>query len=110
LSVSVPALKTIEKGRWQVRELDGVTASASVCIGDPSVLLRFEHRAGSACTVEVIESAAASATVQYSCNGRGFGHSYVRVATPRTVRVDTQGLSQGKPFSYRLEAQRVGAC
>jgi hypothetical protein len=104
------ALSKLEKGRWQVRELDNATAATSLCIGDPEVLLRFEHRSFPACTSEVLDSAPASGTIQYSCEGRGFGHSHLRVETPRTVRVDTQGFSSGRPFSYRLEARRTGAC
>jgi hypothetical protein len=105
----VAALAGIEPGRWQVRDLDAAMAPASICIGDPQVLVRFEHRA-SDCPAEVVEQGAGAATVQYSCAGQGFGHSKVRVQTPRLVRVDTQGLSGGRPFSYRLEAQRTGSC
>ena len=104
------ALAKLEKGRWQVREMDGATETASLCLGDPAALLRFEHRAVGGCSSEVVENAASSATIQYSCNGQGFGHSQLRVETPRSVRVQTQGMSNGRPFSYRLQAQRIGAC
>jgi hypothetical protein len=107
---SLAALGKLEKGRWQVRELDNATPATSLCIGDPEVLLRYEHRSFPACTSEVLDSAPAAGTIQYSCKGRGFGHSHLRVETPRTVRVDTQGFSNGRPFSYRLEARRTGAC
>jgi hypothetical protein len=105
----IAALDKLERGRWQVRELNGATRSAALCLGDPAILMRFEHR-GAACRSDTVADGAAAATVQYSCPGRGFGHSKVRVETPRLVRVDTQGLSQGRPFSYRLEARRIGAC
>jgi hypothetical protein len=107
---TLAALSKLEKGRWQVRELDNATPATSLCIGDPAVLLRFEHRSFPACASEVLDSAPAAGTIQYSCKGRGFGHSHLRVETPRTVRVDTQGFSNGRPFSYRLEARRTGAC
>jgi hypothetical protein len=105
----VAALVGIEPGKWQIRDLDAAFVPASICIGDPQVLVRFEHRAAD-CRAEVVEDGASGATVQYSCAGQGFGHSKVRVQTPRLVRVDTQGLSGGRPFSYRLEAQRTGSC
>jgi hypothetical protein len=105
----VAALAGIESGKWQIRDLDAAFPPASICIGDPQILVRFEHRAAE-CRAEVVEDAAGAATVQYSCAGRGFGHSKVRVQTPRLVRIDTQGLSGGRPFSYRLEAQRTGSC
>ena len=104
------ALVKLEKGLWQVRELDGAVSGASLCLGDAAQLLRFEHRAVAGCSSEVLENGAKSATVQYSCAGQGMGHSHLRVETPRSVRIDTQGLSKGRPFSYRLEAQRVGNC
>jgi hypothetical protein len=106
----IGALTKLEKGRWQVRELDGAATPTAICLTNPAVLLRYEHRSETSCSWEVLENAAGSATVQYSCRGRGFGYSQLRVETPRSVRVDTQGFSNGRPFSYRLEARRTGAC
>ena len=108
-AAGVTALSKIERGLWHVRELDAAVAPASLCIGDTNALVQFEHRAA-ACPSEIVDDGAEAATVQYSCPGRGFGHTHVRVETPRLVRIDTQGLSNGRPFSYRLEARRVGGC
>ena len=108
-AAGLTALSKIERGLWQVRELDAAVAPAAVCIGDVNALVQFEHRRA-ACPSEVVEDGASAATVQYSCPGRGFGHTHLRVETPRLVRIDTQGLSNGRPFSYRLEARRVGGC
>jgi hypothetical protein len=109
-SPAVDVLSRLEKGRWQVRELDGATPPASLCLGDPATLLRFEHRAAASCSSEVLDKGAASVTVQYRCASRGFGHSHLRMETPRSVRIETQGFSNGRPFAYRLEAQRTGTC
>jgi hypothetical protein len=109
-TISVGAQKKLEAGRWQVRELDGAVAATSVCLGDPAQLVRFEHRGLPGCSSQILASGEEVATIQYSCRGRGYGHSSVRVETPRAVRIDTQGLSNGQPFSYRLEARRLGAC
>ena len=108
-ALGVTALTKIERGRWQVRELDSAIAPASLCIGDTAALVQFEHRSAP-CQAEIVQDGATAATVQYSCPGRGFGHTQLRVQTPRLVRLDTQGLSDGRPFSYRLEARRVGRC
>jgi hypothetical protein len=105
----IAALAGLEPGRWQVRDLDSRQERGALCLGDPVQLVQLEHR-GEACPVEVIESADAGATVQYSCSGRGFGHTHVRVETPRLIRVETQGLNNGRPFSRRFEAKRVGNC
>jgi hypothetical protein len=97
----------LEHGRWQLRGAGG--ESRSVCLGDPTALVQLEH-AGVSCTQEVIASEKGGATVQYSCPGRGYGHTSIRVETPRLARIDTQGLVDGRPFSYRAEARKVGAC
>ena len=102
------ALSQLERGRWEIVESGG-GRRAPVCLGDPMQLVRLEHRGGS-CTVEAAEPAADGGTVQYSCPGRGFGHTHVRVETPRLAKIDTQGLVGGRPFAYRAEARRVGAC
>lgn len=105
----IAALAKLAPGRWEVRDLAGGARPAALCLGDPDALVRFEHR-GARCTAETVEDGDGAATVQYSCRGRGFGHSKIRVETPRLVRIDTQGLSDGRPFAYRLEARRVGSC
>ena len=102
------ALAKLERGRWQVADAQGGTTRA-ICIGDPVLLVQLEH-GGASCEREVLANDAGTATVQYSCPGRGFGHTSIRVETPRLARIDTQGLVDGRPFSYRVEARRVGSC
>jgi hypothetical protein len=102
------ALSKLERGRWQVSDAQG-GAARSICVGDPALLLQLEHESA-ACQREILANEAGSATVQYSCPGRGFGHTSIRVETPRLARIDTQGLADGRPFSYRVEARRVGSC
>ena len=102
------ALAKLERGRWQIIDKPGA-AARSICLGDPVALVQLEHR-GASCGREVLASEASAATVQYTCPGRGFGHTSIRVETPRLARIDTQGLADGRPFSYRVEARRVGGC
>jgi hypothetical protein len=101
------AFSKLERGRWQLRDSAG--APRAICLGDPSALIQLEH-GGARCEQEVVQSDNGGATVQYSCPGRGFGHTSVRVETPRLARIDTQGLVDGRPFSYRTEARKVGNC
>lgn len=101
------ALSKLEKGRWQLRDAAG--ESRSICLGDPVALVQLEH-AGISCDQEILASGKGNATVQYSCPGHGYGHTSIRVETPRLARVDTQGLADGRPFSYRAEARKVGTC
>lgn len=101
------AFSQLERGRWQLRDSDG--GPRSICLGDPTALIQLEH-AGIACQQEVLANQKGGATVQYSCSGHGYGHTSIRVETPRLARIDTQGLVDGRPFSYRTEARKVGAC
>lgn len=102
------ALAHLERGRWQIRETESGEARM-VCLGDPIVLVQLEHR-GVSCGREVLTSEAGGGTVHYTCPGRGFGHTSIRVETPRLARIDTQGLVDGRPFAYRAEARKVGSC
>ena len=109
-ALSVPkleALAKLEPGRWQLREPDG--AARSICLADPAVLVQLEHEAAN-CESEVLASETGAATVEYTCPGRGFGRTSIRVETPRLARIDTQGFADGRPFAYRVEARKTGAC
>lgn len=105
--VDVEAFSQLERGRWQLRNSAGETRS--MCLADPAALVQLEHEKVS-CEHEIVASDKGGATVQYTCSGRGYGHTSIRVETPRLARVDTQGLVDGRPFSYRAEARKVGAC
>ena len=104
---AVESFSKLERGRWQLRGPDG--EPRSICLGNPAVLVQLEHE-GLRCEHEILASEAAGATVQYSCPGRGYGHTSIRIETPRLARIDTQGLVDGRPFAYRAEARKVGAC
>ncbi|HYE28384.1 MAG TPA: hypothetical protein VEA61_09145 [Allosphingosinicella sp.] len=106
---SLEALSRLERGRWQISDSQGGPAR-SICLGDPSAFVQLEH-GGASCGQEILASEPNAATIQYTCPGRGFGHTSIRVETPRLARIDTQGLVDGRPFSYRVEARRVSpAC
>jgi hypothetical protein len=104
----IEALAKLERGRWQIGAPAGGEAR-SICLGDPHAFVQLEH-SGLSCGREILASQPDGATVQYSCQGRGYGHTSIRVETPRLARIDTQGLVDGRPFAYRVEARRVGAC
>ena len=80
-----------------------------LCVSDPMLFANYEHR-GRACTRTVISDGPRGAIVEYNCPGRGFGRSVVKALTPKSLRVDTQGISGGAPFQYVFQARRVGDC
>jgi hypothetical protein len=48
--------------------------------------------------------------VQYTCGAAGFGRTQIDVLTPRSLRISTQGISDGLPFNYVMQARRMGDC
>ena len=103
------AFGQLERGRWQIRDLDADVDRQSLCLGDPILLAQLEHQ-GPPCAREIIDSGPTGGTVRYTCRGRGFGHSTLRIETPRRVKIHTQGINGAQPFDFRAEARRVGDC
>lgn len=103
------ALRTASPGMWEVSGAPGVRGPVFQCVPDPALLAQFEHR-GRRCNRTVISDDPSSAVIQYSCLDGGFGRSKVTVLTPRSLRIETQGISQGLPFNYVIQARRVGDC
>lgn len=95
-------------GLWEVSR-SAVGHGERVCLADPAVLTQWEHRRAQ-CTRVVVSSSAERAVVQYTCTGGSFGTAKVQVLTPRSVRIDLQGISDKYPFGYVLHARRVGSC
>ena len=96
-------------GYWEFTGVPGAKAPVRQCLSDVTVLGRFEHRAH-VCTQRITSSDQSSTVIDYSCGGSGFGHSKVDLITPRSLRIDTQGISARLPFNYVLQARRVGDC
>lgn len=96
-------------GLWEVGKSASGSGSVRRCLGDPAILAQWENKDQN-CTRVVISSGTSSAEIHYTCVGGDFGSSRVSVLTPRSVRVETQGISKGAPFGYTLHARRVGNC
>ena len=109
LIAAAPAtvLTRAEPGYWEI-ERSGSPARRA-CVSNIASLAQLEH-SGKPCTRVVIRANAASATIHYTCTGGGFGESTITLVTPRSLRVQTQGISAGAPFNYTFQARRVGNC
>jgi hypothetical protein len=94
-------------GMWQVDKSGA--APVRLCLANTSALAVFEHRNAN-CTRNVIRDSGAAATIRYTCQGGDFGQSSVTLLTPRSMRIETQGISANAPFNYVLQAHRVGDC
>ncbi|MGN6057440.1 MAG: DUF3617 domain-containing protein [Sphingomicrobium sp.] len=103
------ALAQTQAGLWEISGAPGAKAPLRQCIGNVATLAEFEHR-GKNCSPKILSNSANSMVIQYSCGSAGFGRTQVDVITPRSLRIDTQGISAGLPFSYVLQARRIDDC
>ena len=106
-AASPSALAGAEGGLWEVSRSG--TAPLRLCIPNQSRLAQLEHRQAP-CTANVVRDSGATATIHYTCRGGDFGHSNLTLVTPRSLRVETQGISENAPFKYTFQARRVGNC
>jgi hypothetical protein len=105
--LALAALKQLEPGLWQL-DVQG-RASRTMCVAEPSGLVQIEHEQ-TGCTRFVIANEPKTATVHYSCQRTGWGRTTVRVDTPRSAVIQTQGIARNAPFDYLVQARRVGTC
>ena len=103
------ALAGTNPGLWEIAGLPGAKSPVRECVADVTVLAQFEHRRRS-CSRTVLTDAGTTAVFQYECPGAGFGRSKLTAITPRSLRIETQGISDSLPFNYVLQARRVGDC
>lgn len=107
MGASLP-LAMAGQGEWEIGKTAG-RAGERVCLADPAMLMQWEHR-GKQCSRVIVASSIDRAEVHYTCVGGGFGSSRVQVLTPRSIKIETQGIADGLPFGYLVHARRVGAC
>ncbi|MEP7315736.1 MAG: hypothetical protein ABI667_03480 [Sphingomicrobium sp.] len=96
-------------GLWEVGKSANGTGSQRRCLADPAILAQWEHLTDQ-CTRVVVSTGTSSSEVHYTCTNGGFGTSHIRLLTPRSVRIETQGIAKGYPFGYTLHARRIGNC
>jgi hypothetical protein len=102
-----PSLSQAQGGLWEVARTG--SAPVKLCLANPMTLAQFEHRRGK-CERTVLRNSGSSARIHYACSDGAFGDSDVTVVTPRSLRVETQGISGNAPFKYTFQARRVGDC
>ena len=103
------ALAPTSPGLWQI---DGVPNSGTAvrqCLADTAALAHIEHR-GHNCTQLMIRDSPSSTEIHYTCANGGFGRSKLTLITPRSLRIETQGISANYPFNYVVQARRIGNC
>ena len=103
------ALAETSPGLWELSGLPNAGTAYRQCVADTAALARVEHR-GNNCTQVVIRDAATWTEIHYTCSNGGFGRTKLTVLTPRSLRIETQGISANYPFNYTIQARRIGNC
>jgi hypothetical protein len=103
------ALAQTSPGLWEISGLPNAGTAVRQCVSDTVLLARVEHR-GNNCTQVVIKDNPTSTEIHYTCANGGFGRSKLTLLTPRSLRIETQGISANYPFNYVIQARRVGDC
>ncbi len=104
-------LNQIEPGRWVVR-IQSASAgmqTETLCIKDGRKLIQLRHPA-QLCERTIVNDSADSVTIQYTCQGKGYGLTSIRRESGRLVQIESQGIADGSPFEFRAEARKYGEC
>ena len=113
--VAVPAiaqgqalvLSSLNLGEWSVRVRGGETRK--ICVRNGRQLAKLRH-AGNRCNTRVLRDNGKSATVRYTCPGKGYGETTITRETGRLAQIRSQGIENGSPFDFSAEARRIGDC
>ena len=101
-------LDGLAKGGWELR-LRSDDSARRICLRSGRELIQLRHRQ-SGCKRFVVSDSASEVTVQYTCQGDGYGRTTIRKEGDGLVQIRSQGIQSGTPFSISGEARHVGSC
>ena len=96
-------------GLWELTGIPGRAAPSRRCVADTGALAQMEH-SRQTCTRVVVRDDGASSEIHYTCTRGGFGQTQITLLTPRSLRIETQGIANNAPFHYVVQARRLGNC
>lgn len=102
-------LSAAAPGLWELTGVQGSKTPVRECLINLAALGQYEHRART-CKATTQSDTGKVTVINYTCAGSDFGRTSIKFVTPRNLRVETQGISDGLPFAYKIEARRVGEC
>jgi hypothetical protein len=103
------ALAGVEPGLWEVSRSATGRDPKAMCLRDLQELAAVGHP-GERCTRTVLSDQPGELLLDLSCPRDEFARSQISVITPRSVKVETQGIHGGAPFAITLYARRKGPC
>ena len=103
------ALAAASPGLWEISGQPGAAAPRRMCVRNVASLAQIEQQRGQ-CARVVIRDLPTKTEIHYTCTEGGFGQSTIELITPRSLRIETQGIAESAPFHYVFQARRVGEC
>jgi hypothetical protein len=103
------ALAGVEPGLWEVSRSATGRDPRRVCLRDMAELASAGHP-GERCARTVLADRPGQLLLDLSCPRGEFARSRISVTTPRSIKLESQGIHAGAPFAMTLYARRVGPC
>lgn len=112
-AVAQAADSAFQPGLYSIRSIGPAGSTqppSNLCIQRANTLLQLVHRQVSGCKITSSKTSANKTTITYSCPNNEWGRTELRKESSILYQMDTQGIKDKAPFSYRLEVRRSGAC
>jgi hypothetical protein len=106
--VRLSGLAGVKPGLWEVSRTARGDRPARICLRDVGQLASYAHDPAR-CTRTVLRNQPGTVVMELSC-GADFGRSTLTVTTPRSLKLETQGIRRGEPYDQTYYARRVGEC
>lgn len=102
-------LDQLEGGRWELRPREPGAPVERICLRDGRRLIQLRHPQQQ-CERFIVSDQPNDVTIQYTCQGKGYGRTHIHRVTEDVVQIEAQGIAEGLPFNFVVEGRRIGAC
>lgn len=109
LAPELAMLAKVKPGLWELHEIGQKNGRERICINDTRKLLQIRHRQLT-CSRFIIDDRPTTVTVSYRCPGGNHGRTTIKHESDTLLRITSQGIDTGSPFSFDDEARHVGSC
>ncbi len=101
-------LDSLSPGMWTVRDRH-TGAQDRICVRTGREFIQLGHRQAR-CSRFLIRNLPNEVVVQYTCEGEDYGRTTIRQESSALVQIASQGIRNGRPFTFNGEARRSGRC
>lgn len=103
------ALAGVQPGLWEVSRSATGHGARRMCVTELVELAHAAHP-GERCRRTILSDRSGQLLLDLQCDNGDVGRSRISVVTPRSLKVELQGIHRGLPFDQTLYARRAGAC